>query len=110
MSRFTYAIMTVPKPGREQEWDDWHREHLVPAVLRIPGFVGADRFRAAKGAGEGQPCFMTLYGIDTDDIGGALAELKRRQIAGDLPATDASDPSKTINWLWEATTRHVSAD
>jgi hypothetical protein len=106
MARYGYVVFATPKEGREADWDEWHRENHVEHVLKIPGFRSCRRFRAPSPRPENQPAFMSVYEIDTDNVQQALGDLAERFGTPRMPATDASDRSKTVSWVWEATSVH----
>jgi GNAT superfamily N-acetyltransferase len=60
-----YLVRTKIAPERESEWDQWHREVHVPAVLAEHGFRRARRLRLVEGE-DGQK-FWTLYDLESSD-------------------------------------------
>jgi hypothetical protein len=107
---YSYLVLVHPLAGREEEWERWHREHVLE-VLQIPGFVACRRFRLA----DPQPSakipdwrFMVLYEIDSDDVDQCLAELRRRVGSGEIKMSDASNPARTVALLWQPLSAHAA--
>ena len=61
-----------PKPGREQEYNDWYDDHHLPDVVGIPGYVSGQRYMLSQYQRPHLPpprhAYLTIY-----------------EIAGDLP-------------------------
>jgi hypothetical protein len=50
MAKYTFVVMTNPTAGKEAEFNEWYNTHHIPDVLdvlKVPGFVCAQRFRIA---------------------------------------------------------------
>ena len=45
MPRYNLIVLTNPVDGREDEYNDWYTNVHLDDVLKIPGVVGAQRFR-----------------------------------------------------------------
>lgn len=60
------ALWNDVTPAREDEYNDWHAHEHVPERLTMPGFVWAQRWRAAEEHGPG-PRYLTLYGLASLD-------------------------------------------
>ncbi len=109
MPRFNYMVLARPKPGREAEYDQWHREVHVDDVLKIPGMVACTRYRLLDPQPDGQPprwLFASIYEVDAEDPAAPLAEMKRRVGTDLMPMTDASDSAHTLRLMFEPLSRH----
>ena len=60
-------------PSREKDLNDWYDRVHLPDLLETPGFVRATRYENTN-PGEGQGKFLTMYEIETDDIGQTMAK------------------------------------
>lgn len=87
-----FVVLARPRPGLEDVYDDWYREHHQQDMLGIPGFVSCVRFRAAEA---GRWSFLTVYEMDATDIR-ATVETEVRHIANPrITWTQAKDSSST---------------
>jgi hypothetical protein len=92
MAKFTFLVLTNAVPGREEEFDRWYTEQHIADVLRVPGVVSAQRFRAAQAQPRGAAAppwqYMALYECDAEPQ--AVADGIRARIGTpDMPMTDA---------------------
>jgi hypothetical protein len=97
MPKYTFVVMTNPKEGREQEYNDWYNKQHLADVLKVPGFVSAQRFKLASDqrAKTASPFkYVALYDIDTNDIAGSLAELGARAGTERMPISGAMADEK----------------
>ena len=93
MAKYTFVVLTNPTSGKEAEYNKWYDEQHIPDVLNVPGFVAAQRFRLADAQmGDKNPHrYLALYEIETDDLAGALKELKARGGTAEMVMSDAID-------------------
>jgi hypothetical protein len=63
MARYNYLVISNARAGRESEFDRWYTEQHLHDVLRVPGFIAAQRFEVAQDA-QG---FPGPYGGDLRD-------------------------------------------
>lgn len=88
-------VLTSPREGREQEYNDWYDNRHLDDVLDVPGFVSAQRFKL-----KGRPLsaaawqYLAIYEIDHDDPQAVLDELLARAGTDCMPMTDAMDPDR----------------
>ena len=78
MSRYVFLVLTNASAGRDDEFNEWYNHQHIPDVLKIPGFVAAQRFSLAGGQMDDATSpwrYLALYELDTDDLAGALKEL-----------------------------------
>lgn len=91
-------VESAPRPGVEEEaFHRWYSERHVPALLSIPGFVSARRYRRRgdlRGGPDpaGRP-FLAVYELEADDLAEPLAELAARSAAGRTGGADALQTS-----------------
>lgn len=81
----------------EDEFNRWYDDIHIPQVVeRIPGVVGGSRYRYADSQlvpDEAAPerRYLSLYELDTDDLGATAARLGEALGDGTLDMTDAID-------------------
>ena len=63
-------------PDRLDEFHEWYNGTHLPDVLETPGVIRATRFESV-GPAEGQPQFLAVYDVESDDLEAALAESNR---------------------------------
>jgi hypothetical protein len=70
MAAYKYVVLTNPAPGREADYNAWYDGRHLDDVLRIPGFMAAQRLEAAGGNTDTPPKhrYLTIYDIESDDI------------------------------------------
>ncbi len=86
--------MTKPVEGREQDFNDWYQNIHLRDVVAVEAFKSAQRFRLNQSmVDEPSPWpYMAIYDVETDDIDGAIAELKRRAGTDRMVISDAMAP------------------
>jgi hypothetical protein len=55
----------TPAPDAETEFNAWYDTEHVPALARVPGVLGARRFRASNSSG---PKYVALYHLASPDV------------------------------------------
>lgn len=104
-------VFTNPNDGQEDEFNRWYDDQHIGDVLRVPGVVGAQRFRLADpGTGELAGFqYLAIYKVETDDPQSVLADLTSRLGTEQMVATDAMDPAKASMSLFEAISDRTAA-
>lgn len=94
MKRCTIVALTNATPGREQEFNDWYDNQHVHDVLKVPGFVSAQRFACEDVPGFPAPKYKycALFEVEGENPGQSVVELFSRHGTPELPASDAMDP------------------
>jgi hypothetical protein len=68
-AEYLFLLAHDVPPNREEEFTAWYNTEHIPAMLRVPGFLNARRFKmadplpAASGKQSSRPQFITLYDI-----------------------------------------------
>lgn len=111
MGTHLFMVVTTAPPGEEEAYGAWYEQHHMPDVLKVPGFVSAQRFRLAPATGDepGVTKFMGLYEIEADDSGPTLAELGRRAGGGLMPLYSGGKASMVMRLVGEAITEKLIA-
>ena len=114
MAQYCFVVVTDALPGREQEFNTWYDQQHLADVLRIPGFVAAQRFKLAQPDSSLPGRYLALYELETQDPQAALAELTRRCRTQSMILSEAMDMSKVSAILFAAVgprrTRATAAD
>jgi hypothetical protein len=76
MVKGVMVVTTSPAEGREADYNQWYDEEHIPALLSLPGFVSARRFRVhGEAAG---PTYLAIYELEADDLNAPVAALRAR--------------------------------
>ena len=105
MKKYTYVVLTRPVTGKEEEYNDWYDNRHLADVVAVPGFTGAERYRAASGVsgvGDPQMPYLALYTIETDNLQGTLDAMMARSGTDAMPISDALDTSSVYAVIYEA--------
>lgn len=98
MPQYKFIVMTNPVEGREDEYNDWYDNVHLDDVLAVEGFTAAKRYKAApEQTGDVPWRYLTIYEIETEDLGKTLRTLN--EIAGTeaMTVTDAIDAANTYS-------------
>ncbi len=93
MPKYVFVVMTNPTDGQEAEYNRWYDNQHLPDVLKVEGFVAAQRFKLATADGgepKGPHRYMALYEAETDDLG------KLQKALGEAAGTDAMPMSPAL--------------
>jgi antibiotic biosynthesis monooxygenase (ABM) superfamily enzyme len=52
------------EPEKEKEFNDWYDKEHIPALLKVPGVIGASRYISV----EGTPKYTAIYELEKPDI------------------------------------------
>jgi len=95
MSRHVFISLMNAVEGKDAEYDAWYGEEHLPEVLKIPGFVAAQRFRLSTAQLAGMTPrwkYLVIYEIEGESPKQALAELGRRIGGGEMIVSPALAP------------------
>ncbi len=110
MARFTFVVLTDSVEGREDEFNDWYTNRHLSDVLRIDGFVAAQRFRLSETdpPQEFSHKYLALYEVETDDVEKAQRALAETP-ADLMPLSPALDRKHAVaRWFTPITERLTS--
>jgi hypothetical protein len=110
MARYKLVVMTGPKPGRDQEYNDWYNNQHLADVVAVPGFLSAERFKLTDAMGhEHRNGYLAIYEIDSDDPKAVLAEMFKRSGTPAMVLSEALDLDKAVVGLFEPCSSVVEA-
>lgn len=99
MPKYNLIVFTNPVAGREDEYNSWYTDTHLGDVLKIPGIVGAQRFRVAEHQRDPGPHpwqYLAIYECDTDDVRSVIAELKARSGTSAMTMSDTLDKERFV--------------
>jgi hypothetical protein len=109
MARYVYTVFSNAVAGREEEYNRWYSEQHLDDVLRVPGFVAAQRFRLALEDAAAPAQYLAIYELETDDPSKTLAELHTCAGTPAMPISPALDVAVVKALLYGAITPHKTA-
>lgn len=116
MKNCVLVVYSNPVDGREDEYNDWYNRIHLPDVLKVPGFVSAQRFEisGSAGFGNGGPGntgwrYLAIYEFATDDPAAAFAALMERAGGPDMVLSEAMDMTHYSAQPWVAVTDKLNA-
>jgi hypothetical protein len=109
MARYVYAVFSNAVAGKEDEYNRWYTEQHLDDVLRVPGFIAAQRFRLALEDAAAPAQHLAIYEMETDDPRKTLAELEARAGTPAMPISPALDVAVVKALLYGAITAHKRA-
>ena len=95
------VVISNPTPGQEAEYNRWYSEQHLGDVLRVPGFVAAQRFKLDFDGAKSLPGpYLAIYEMETEgstaDPKATFAALAKAAESGQMPMTPALD---TVNMV-----------
>jgi len=109
MARYVFVVLTNPTEGNEDDFNEWYTNEHLTDVLKLPGFLSAQRFRfAPKDPVQTAPYrYLALYEIETDDLATTHQNLVDVARTEQMPFSPAIDDSDLIGWYFEPITERV---
>lgn len=109
MDKYTYVVLSNPKPGQEEAYNQWYTEQHLEDVLAIPGFTAAQRFKVTDESADIAHRYLALYEVESDNIDETMQQLVDRAGDGRMVMTDAMDFDSVSATLYKAITPKVTA-
>lgn len=103
MARYIFVVLTDAVPGEDAAFNDWYDNRHVADVLKVDGYVSAQRFRFVDRQG-GHPAplrYLALYEVEADDIDATHQRLAAVAGSSEMPWHPAFDRSTVIGWYFE---------
>lgn len=89
MPKFAFLVLSNPVEGREDEYNDWYDNQHLPDLVRLDGFVGAQRFLLADG--DSPYKYMAIYDVDAQSPEAAMETMNKVRGTPDMPMSDSLD-------------------
>ena len=102
MARYVFTVFSNATAGQEQEYNRWYNEQHVPDVLKVPGFVAAERFKLAQSDPNAPAPYLAIYEIETNDVQKTLAQLNERANTPAMQLSPALDLNSVKTFLYES--------
>lgn len=106
MAKFKMLVLSNPVDGRDEEFNRWYDDVHLDDVFKVPGVVGAERFRFRSGEGFK---YLAIYELDCDDPAQVEQELMTRAGTDAMTMSDAFDMSRLFMGSAEVITPYRAA-
>jgi hypothetical protein len=116
VSRHLSLVFADAAPGRDDDFNAWYGgHHLREALDNLPGLVAAQRYRLSPSQpARGVPAewgYLTVYELDTDDVGAFHAGYEDFKAAGGFTPHDGALAEGHATWVYtEARPRVAEPD
>ncbi len=102
MAKYKMIVFSQPKPGQEEEYNDWYQNVHLQDVVAIDGIISAQRYRlAATLAGEAAAPYAAIYSVEAENPEPVMTALAQRAMAGEMQISDAFDTENTVALIYE---------
>ncbi len=111
MARHTFVVFTNPTEGREDDYNDWYDNTHLSDVLKVEGFVAAQRFKLADtdAPQEFPHRYMALYEVETDDLAKVAQALSEAGESGEMFISESLDrPAAVAKYFTPITDRRTA--
>lgn len=106
MAKFKLIVLSNPVGDRDEEFNRWYDDVHLGDVLKVPGVVGAERYRFRSGEGWK---YLAVYDLDCDDPASVEQELMARVGSDAMPLSDTMDMSRLFMGAAEMITPYRAA-
>ena len=82
LAKYLYFVRMDVDQDKEERFNRWYNEEHLPALLKVPGVLGASRYISL----DGSPKFTAIYELEKPDI--PTSEAWRKAVAATPRPTD----------------------
>jgi len=109
MARHLLMAFSNPLEGLEDEFNRWYNEVHLDDVLKVPGYISAQRFELSPTQMvPGAPYrYVALYEVETDDLE-ATSNTLQLMPQEQLPVSDSWDYERCATWWFTPITEQVA--
>ncbi|CAO5244770.1 DUF4286 family protein [Frankia sp. AgKG'84/4] len=112
MQKGIMLVQSSPvSPEREDEYNAWYDDEHIPDILKVPGFVGARRYRARDAGpinvGPAVPTYVAVYELESENLAETIRTFLEASAAGGIRNSDALalDPLPVVT-VYELLSEH----
>lgn len=109
MAKHVLVVLSNAVEGADAKFNDWYTNTHIGDVLKVPGFVAAQRFKLSGtqlGDGETPYSYLALYEVEADDLAATGSALTG---AADMYIDPALDRSRTTAWFYSPISERATA-
>jgi hypothetical protein len=109
---YLFLVLTNPREGQEDEYNHWYNGQHVTDVLKLPGFVGVQRFRLSSHPTMPAPkwSYLAFYEIDRDKVAEAFAALDKVRGTPAMPTSPALKSEDNETAVYRPVTTRVKGE
>jgi antibiotic biosynthesis monooxygenase (ABM) superfamily enzyme len=63
-AKYLYVVRMDADPETEKQFNEWYNKEHIPALLKVPGVISANRFTSL----EGTPKYIAIYELDDPHV------------------------------------------
>ena len=64
LAKYLYVVRMDVDPEKEKQFNEWYNKEHIPALLKVPGVIGAYRYTSL----DGTPKYTTIYELDKPNV------------------------------------------
>lgn len=91
MPRFKMMVLSNPVGDRDEEFNRWYDDVHLGDVFKVPGVIGAERYRFRSG---NDWKYLAIYELECEDPAAVEQELLARAGSDAMQLSDAFDMSR----------------
>jgi hypothetical protein len=111
MASYRMIMLSSALPGRDEEYQRWYDEVHIPDMLKVPGFVAAQRFRIARNVtGKTEFPYVAIYEIEADSPEAAVGAMGAAIASGQVRMSDTVDITSSQGFICEPIGERVTSD
>jgi len=109
MAKHILLVLSNAVAGKEDDYNKWYNEQHLDDVLKVPGFVAAQRFELTSDTGvPSVHKYLAIYEMETDDTAGATAGLTKARDNGSMYISPGIDTANIIASVFTPMTGRVT--
>jgi len=64
LAKYLYVVRMDVDPEKEKQFNEWYNKEHIPALLKVPGVIGAYRYTSL----ESTPKYTAIYELDKPNV------------------------------------------
>lgn len=111
MAKHMLVVLSNCVEGRDDEFNDWYTNQHLADVLKVEGFVAAQRFRLSDAQLEGEkPAYryFAIYELESDDLERVAKALLAASFTEAMPVSETLDLERTDAWIFTPISERVT--
>jgi antibiotic biosynthesis monooxygenase (ABM) superfamily enzyme len=92
LAKYLYIVAMDVDPDKETRFNEWYSEEHVPALLKVPGVLGAYRYVSL----EGGPKYIAIYELDNPSVRASEAWKKAVEMTRRPKDIASENTSRTV--------------
>lgn len=109
MARYEIMVLSNPVAGREAEFNAWYTNTHILDLLKCPGVITAQRFKAVEAQSpNAAQRYLARYEVETDDLAATMALVQGRLGGPHMPMSEAFDMASAVFLVVEPVTEKIA--